>query len=127
MNTQTTAVILFAHGSRDPLWRAPMDKVAEHMRAHTPRTQVQCAFLELCPPDLPTAVQDLVGQGHRHIRIVPMFLGMGRHAREDLPTLVQDLRQSHPQLQLEVMHSVGESPELIRCLADLALRPSGNT
>jgi sirohydrochlorin cobaltochelatase len=122
MNKPTTAVVLFAHGSRDPLWRAPMDKVAQHMRAQAPDTLVQCAFLELCPPDLPTAVQDLLDQGHRNIRIVPMFLGMGRHAREDLPTLVKDLRQSHPHMQLEVVPSVGESPELIRCLADLALR-----
>ncbi|MBM3387649.1 MAG: cobalamin biosynthesis protein CbiX, partial [Betaproteobacteria bacterium] len=52
---------------------------------------------------------------------VPMFLGMGRHAREDLPALVQGLAQSHPQLTLDVLPSVGEHPALLRCLAELAL------
>lgn len=124
MNALPSALILFAHGSRDPLWRAPMDAVAAQIQAQSPPTVVRCAFLELSTPDLPSAVHALQAEGHSRIRIVPLFLGMGRHAREDLPALVQDLRQAHPQLQLEVLPSVGESPELVRCLADLALRPA---
>lgn len=127
MNPSCFAVILFAHGSRDPLWRAPMDAVAAQMQQQSPGTVVHCAFLELTEPDLPTVVQRLLDEGHSRIRIVPLFLGMGRHAREDLPELVNGLRQSHPQLLLEVLPSVGESPELTRCLADLALRPSANS
>jgi sirohydrochlorin ferrochelatase len=32
----------------------------------------------------------------RELTIVPMFLGVGRHAREDLPELVKQLRAAHP-------------------------------
>lgn len=115
------AVILFAHGSRDPLWRAPIDAVAQVMRQQAPQVPVACAFLELTEPDLATAVQSMVQAGAEHIRVVPMFLGVGRHAREDLPTLVQSLQTSHPELRLECLHSIGEHPLLTQLMAEIAL------
>ena len=122
MNKHPFAVVLFAHGSRDPLWRGPIDAVAQEMRRQAPDVAVRCAFLELTTPDLPTVVDALMQEGHQAIRIVPMFLGVGRHGREDLPALVSQLRQSHPDLRLELLPAVGEMPELTRCLAGLALQ-----
>ena len=58
-----------------------------------------CAFLELTTPDLATAVDDLVTQGVRRVTVVPMFLGVGRHAREDLPVLMAELRARHPDVE----------------------------
>ena len=89
--TYPHAIILFAHGSRDALWRRPIEAVANEMKQLSPDTQVACAYLELTEPDLPTTVAGLVQTGVNAIRIVPMFLGVGRHAREDLPLLLQDL------------------------------------
>ena len=79
------AIILFAHGSRDALWRRPIEAVANQIKQLSPDTQVACAYLELTEPDLQTTVAGLVQTGVNAIRIVPMFLGVGRHAREDLP------------------------------------------
>jgi len=122
MNNRSTAVVLFAHGSRDPLWRGPIDAVATEMRRRAPHMAVHCAFLELMKPDLPEVVTGLVNDGHRAVRVVPMFLGVGRHGREDLPALIDQLRQTHPGLALELLPAVGEMPELTRCLAALALQ-----
>lgn len=122
MKHPTPAIVLFAHGSRDPLWRAPIDAVATEIARQSPGAVVQCAFLELMTPSLPDAVNALVEAGHRSVRVVPLFLGMGRHAREDLPELVAQLRQSHPDLQLQLSPAVGEVPELTRCLAQIALQ-----
>jgi hypothetical protein len=49
------------------------------------------------------------------------FLGMGKHAREDLPQLMADLTQQHPQVRFAVRPAVGEDPEMIALLARLAL------
>ena len=119
---QTTAVVLFAHGSRDPLWRAPIDAVAAEVQQQAPNMAVRCAFLELMAPSLPDTVEALVQQGHRAIRVVPLFLGMGRHAREDLPQLCTELRQRHPDLLLDVQPAIGEQAEMTRSMARLALR-----
>lgn len=125
MKPVVTAVVLFAHGSRDPLWRRPIDAVAEEIRQQQPRMAVRCAFLELTAPDLPTVVEALVAEGHSVIRIVPMFLGVGRHGREDLPQLVSQLAQRYPTLTLQLRPAVGEMAELIRCLARLAMQDDG--
>ena len=76
-------------------------------------------------PSLQEAVDDLVQAGHRSVRVVPMFLGIGRHAREDLPVLIGQLRQSHPDLVLDLLPAVGEMPEVTRCLAQAALQTEG--
>jgi len=116
----TRGVILFAHGSRDPLWRRPMEAVADRMRARTPALAVRCAYLELTEPDLPTVASELVGLDLTAVRIVPMFLGAGRHVREDLPALVADLRLRHPQVQWDLQPPVGEDDRLLDMLAHLA-------
>ncbi len=119
-----TGVILFAHGSRDPLWRLPIDAVAEDMIRRWPDTSVACAFLELTTPDLATTVKTLMMQGKTHLRIVPMFLGVGRHAREDLPQLVSELSKAYPQVRFELLPSIGEHPAMTRLMADIAANPA---
>lgn len=117
----TRGVILFAHGSRDRLWRLPMDAVAQRVAQADPNTPVRCAFLELTGPDLPSAGAELVALGLKEIRVLPLFLGVGRHAREDLPLLMDALRLAHPEVQWVLQPTVGEDPRLLDLLADLAL------
>ena len=116
------AIILFAHGSRDALWRRPIEAVANQMKQLSPDTQVACAYLELTEPDLPTTVAVLVQTGVNAIRIVPMFLGVGRHAREDLPLLLQDLIVQHPGVTFELRNAIGEEPAMTRAMAAIALK-----
>ncbi|MDR7305155.1 CbiX/SirB N-terminal domain-containing protein [Rhodoferax saidenbachensis] len=118
---QPTGIVLFAHGSRDPLWHRPIEAVAAQMRELAPSTLVVCAYLELSTPDLPAAVADLVAQGARAVRIVPMFLGVGRHAREDLPALVHDLRVQYHHIPILLQDAVGENPRMVELLAHIAL------
>jgi sirohydrochlorin cobaltochelatase len=115
------AIVLFGHGSRDPQWREPMDAVAQKIRARVAQVQVRCAFLELDAPDLGSAAAELVELGADSVRVVPMFLGTGRHAREDLPRLVEACRRAHPTVTFELQPSVGENPRVLELLATLAL------
>lgn len=115
------ATILFGHGSRDPLWRKPIDSIAESMRQLSPESCIRCAFLELTLPDLASVTDELVNMDVAHITIVPMFLGVGRHAREDLPLLVNHLQQTYPAVTFVLRPSVGEDPRVIEMLAKLSL------
>jgi sirohydrochlorin cobaltochelatase len=112
-------IILFAHGSRDPLWSKPIEAIATAIAKQSPDSVVRCAYLEFMLPSLDTVVAALTTQGLQQIRIVPMFLGVGKHAREDLPELVAALRLAHPKIQLELTPSIGEHPELIASIAKI--------
>jgi sirohydrochlorin cobaltochelatase len=115
-----TAIILFAHGSRDPAWQRPMLAVAERIRNCTPSAWVGCAYLELTQPNLPQAVAQAAELGHTHIRILPMFLGVGKHVREDLPGLMAQLRQNHPHVHFDLQPAVGEQNAVLDALAQAA-------
>ena len=115
------AIILFGHGSRDPLWRRPMDAVAALLTARAPDLPVRCAFLELTAPDLATAAGELVAKGVKHITVVPMFLGTGRHVREDLPTLLDHFRHACPQVEFVLQPPVGEDARVLELLARIAV------
>jgi sirohydrochlorin cobaltochelatase len=113
-------VLLFGHGSRDAAWRGPIEAVAARIAAAPDAPPVRCAYLELCAPDFATASAELVDQGVTELRVLPMFLGMGRHAREDLPALVQTLRERCPELSIEVLPPVGEHPDALDLFARLS-------
>jgi sirohydrochlorin cobaltochelatase len=119
------AIILFAHGSRDPLWHKPIQAVAQRIEQRVAQqgdaTVVRCAYQELTVPDLPTEAQQLVDEGATSLDVVPMFLGVGRHAREDLPELMQALRVAHPSVDISCQPAVGEREALLDLLADIAL------
>lgn len=114
------AVILLAHGSRDPLWRRPMEAVAKRLRAAQPGARVTCAYLELEPPDLSAAARELAAQGIAELTIVPMFLGTGKHARDDLPVMVDALRSRYPEVRIGLRQPVGEDPRVLDLLAAIA-------
>ena len=121
-NPAQRGLILFAHGSRDPQWCAPMQAVAARVAALEPSVLVRCAYLELMPPDLPSCAAALALEGVSSITVLPLFLGMGRHAREDLPVLMAQLRAQHPELHFDLRPTVGSDARVIDLLAHMALQ-----
>lgn len=115
------AIVLFGHGSRDPQWHRPMHEVAQRLRSLAPHAQVRCAYLEITAPDLPMVCAELAVEGVTHVTVVPLFLGVGRHAREDLPVILDELRMRFPQVNFVLRPSVGEDPRLLDVLAHIAL------
>jgi sirohydrochlorin cobaltochelatase len=117
-----SAVILFGHGSRDPAWSQCMLAVRDRILALAPGIAVECAYLELMQPTLDDAVAAHVRGGASHIRVLPMFFGVGRHVREDLPLMVDTLRRTYPAISLAVDSAIGENAEVVQLLAELAIR-----
>jgi sirohydrochlorin cobaltochelatase len=115
-------IILLAHGSRDERWREPIEAVAARVTALDPQARVVCAYMELATPDLRTASAALIASGAKSLRVVPLFLGMGKHAREDLPLQLEALRGTWPNVEFQLANIVGEEPELVELLARIATK-----
>jgi sirohydrochlorin cobaltochelatase len=92
------------------------------MRARAPDEPVSCGYLELAEPSFEAAVSAALAAGAGELRIVPLFLGLGRHAREDIPRRVAALQAAHPGVRFELRPAIGEAPELIELMARIALR-----
>lgn len=119
--TTQRAIILLAHGSRDPLWRRPVEAVAKRMGELAPTLHVRCAYLESCAPDLPSCAVELADLGVNSITVAPLFFGLGKHLREDLPRLLSALQSDHPGIAFDLRKSIGEEASLIDLLAQLAV------
>jgi len=122
MSSSTTGILLFAHGARDPAWAQPFEAAANALRdrALTQGHQVCLAFLEFMTPDIAQAGKDLVERGCQQVTVVPLFLGAGGHVRKDLPRLMGELAEQHPQVQWRLSAAVGETDTVIQALADAA-------
>ena len=121
------ATILLAHGSRDPHWRRPVEAVAARMRELDPLHTVSCAYIENMQPDLMACVESLAVAPLKSIRIFPLFLGAGKHVREDIGALTEQVRQRHPSLEVQLLGMMGEHAEFTNLLAQLALVAKAKT
>jgi len=119
------ALVLFAHGARDPRWAEPFEAVAGRVRAAAPRMPVVLAYLELMAPTLAAAVDKLVADGATTVDVVPLFLGTGGHLREDLPPLVDALRSAHPDVTIRLHAAIGEHAAVSEAMARAALVAAG--
>jgi sirohydrochlorin cobaltochelatase len=115
------AILLFAHGARDPRWALPFEAVAARVREQAPGVQVRLSFLEFMTPNLTDAGAELAQTGCTHVAIVPLFLGSGGHVRKDLPVLIEQLAAAHPQIQWTLQPTVGETQAVIDAMAAAAL------
>ena len=102
-------IVLFAHGSREPEWAQPFERIASELRKNF---QVELAYLERMEPTLDEAVASIVAKGAKRVRIVPVFLGVGGHIKEDLPRLVAAARARHDGLEIVLEQTIGERKEI---------------
>ena len=75
------------------------------------------AFLELMQPSLADCAASLYAEGVRSLRLVPVFLGVGGHLKNDLPAVVAQIRAKFADLQITVEPPIGEQPEVIAAIA----------
>ena len=120
-STSRSALILFAHGSRDPKWAEPFKAIQALIRAQAPDVPVELAFLELMQPGIQECLSLLANLGVKRVSVVPVFLAAGRHLREDLPALIAPIRTQFPDLEIEVTAPIGDLPEFQAAIATLAL------
>ena len=107
------ALILFAHGARDPQWAEPFHRLQVMIQGSRHDVQVELAFLELMSPTLGDAVKTILAQGRNEITIVPIFLGQGGHVQRDLPKLIEQLRLAHPEANFKKASAVGEIDSIL--------------
>ncbi len=120
-----TALILFAHGARDPEWANPMRRVQAAIRQRVSEMPVELAFLEFLTPSLPEAVAKLVAQGCDKIVVMPMFIARGGHLKNDLPGIIEMLRSTYPEVEFSLGGAIGEDEAVIQAMALATLKFAG--
>lgn len=112
-----TALILFAHGSRDPEWASPLRRVRAAVLDGSPNLRIELAFLEFLAPSLQDCASMMVAEGFDRIIVVPMFIAQGGHLKNDLPLIIDELRARFPNVVFEMPGPVGEAGSVVQAMA----------
>lgn len=107
-------LILLAHGSNDPDWRAPFQALCQQLQP----LPVTLAFMEMAEPTLATVVASLVSQPTppTHIDILPLFMAQGGHLKHDVPRQVEAMQSQYPAIQFGLMPPVGQHPLVVQAM-----------
>jgi sirohydrochlorin cobaltochelatase len=116
----STQLVLYAHGSRDARWRSTFEQLAAVTASQVGPDAVQLAYLELSAPTLAATVKRAARAGVGRLRVLPLFFAAGKHLRDDVAARVDEARARHPQLEIELLPSVGEDERMRSLLRDIA-------
>jgi sirohydrochlorin cobaltochelatase len=111
------AILLFAHGSRDPEWPQPFRRLKETLHSRLPGHRLELAFLESMRPTFDEAADDIAASGKGVVTVVPLFLAQGGHLREDIPNLISAARRRHPELEFRLLPPLGDAPDVLNAIA----------
>jgi len=120
-----TALILFAHGARDPEWANPMRRVQAAVRQRVAGIPVELAFLEFMAPTLPDCAAALIAGGADKVVVMPMFIARGGHLKNEVPAMLATLRSTYPAVEFLLGGAVGEQEIVVQAMADAALISAG--
>jgi sirohydrochlorin cobaltochelatase len=115
---KASAIVLFAHGSREPDWARPVERLRDRVAQALGREAVELAFLEHTQPTLEQAIEALCARGARQISVVPLFLAAGGHLKRDLPRMLEDIMRGHPGVSMQATPPLGEVESILDSIAD---------
>lgn len=115
-------LILVAHGSRDPRWRASVEGLVRPLEEALGGDQVRLAYMDLTPPTLLDVASGAVRSGATALRVLPLFLAAEGHVERDVVPLVDEVRSALEGVEVTLLPPLGQHPELTAALEGIARR-----
>jgi sirohydrochlorin ferrochelatase len=115
-----TALLLIAHGSRQPEANADLLYVVDELRRRGGYAIVEASYLELARPTAAQAAARCLDQGARRVILLPYFLSAGVHVQRDLTAICGRLSGTYPQASFHLAEPLGRHPLLMDAVADRA-------
>tara|TARA_Y100001970_G_C13839382_1_gene653697 strand:- start:151 stop:528 length:378 start_codon:yes stop_codon:yes gene_type:complete len=112
------AILLIDHGSRLDEANQMLTQIAVLLQTQDPSLMVHIAHMELAEPDIAAGIQACVDDGATHIVAHPYMLAPGRHAVQDIPTMVKAAAKQHPHVQVHVSEPLGAHPLMAQVILD---------
>jgi sirohydrochlorin ferrochelatase len=107
-----TALLLIAHGSRNPEANDDLRFIAAALtgRGHE---IVEPSFLELAEPGIDEGGARCVARGAHQVVLIPYFLSAGVHVRRDLTEARERLAARFPGVEFRLAEPLGRHPLLL--------------
>lgn len=120
MTDVPTALLLIAHGSREPAANQDLHRLADELRITDRYAAVVPAFLELAEPDIDAGAVACVERGAERVVLVPYFLSAGVHVRRDLAAARERLAGRFSGVEFRLAEPLGPHPLLTEIVVQRA-------
>lgn len=110
------ALVILAHGSRDPRSAATVHALADHLRELRDDLRIETSFLDHCPPSPFQVFEKLIADGVEEAVVVPLLLSGAYHARVDVPAVIDEARNRYPDLKVLASDVLGYDESLLDVL-----------
>ncbi len=102
-----TVFVLFAHGSRNEHWADELTDLVAWMRTALRSERVRLAYVQFASPTLEDVAAQAEAEGARRVRVLPLFMTQAGHVDKDIRSLVDTVRDAHPELRVDLLPPVG--------------------
>ncbi|ASY32180.1 MULTISPECIES: sirohydrochlorin chelatase [Streptomyces] len=120
MPASRPALLVVAHGSRDPRHAATVRELVARVERLRPGLAVETAFLDFVEPSVPEALERLAaaGAGAREVVALPLLLTRAFHAKSDIPAVLDAASRALPgrRVRVRLARVLGPSPLLTAAL-----------
>lgn len=113
-----TGLLFVAHGTPLAGANQPIQSVLTQVQQQVGYGPAVLGYLDCNQPAIPAAFAQLVATGVNRIAILPYFLQLGRHVRQDLPAFFAQARQDYPQIAFVVAQHLDYDLLLAEAAAD---------
>jgi sirohydrochlorin ferrochelatase len=103
------ALLIIAHGSRRKYSNDEVRRLARRIYENSGPAfdVVTSAFLEISSPQVDSAIADLIEGGVTNITVFPYFLAAGTHVVNDIPRMIKEEKELHPDIHFEMLPHLG--------------------
>ncbi|AXG80990.1 sirohydrochlorin chelatase [Streptomyces paludis] len=110
------ALLVIAHGSRDPRHAVTVRALVRRVRALRPGVRVETGFLDFEAPSVSGQLDRLARDGVRDVVALPLLLTRAFHAKADIPAVLREAAERNPALRIRRAGVLGPSPLLTAAL-----------
>ncbi|MCL1929110.1 MAG: CbiX/SirB N-terminal domain-containing protein [Treponema sp.] len=111
-------ILIIAHGSKEKETETAIEAVVSMVRTRLPEIIIEWAFWGFSERTIERGVAALVARGIREIKIVPYFLAMGIHLKENIPRMADQCAQNFPGIKITMGEPFGVDQRLADILVD---------
>lgn len=106
-------VLLVGHGSRSGAGQEEMAALADLVAGAVPDADVRLGYLEMSEPPASAVIAEMLDGGAREIDVVPLMLHAAGHSKSDVPAVVLEARQRHPDALIRYARPFGVDAALL--------------
>jgi sirohydrochlorin ferrochelatase len=110
------AIIYICHGSRMQQAREQAIAFVHQIMKKADVPIQEMAFLELAEPTIAQAFECCVNQGATTVAVIPILLLTAAHAKEDIPTEIEEQQLRYPYVKVTFGNPIGVNEKMVNLL-----------